>query len=176
MRKQWSRLAKNPIIAFGLRVYQRYGRAETYMLASALAYYAAFSLGPLLLLLTGFAAIVLRRQPQILASYQDALTDLVTVLLPVQEDANQLAEQSLQLILAQLDEGTFWRSLISVGILVWASSNFFTFLQLALRAYFFCAPCARLLAQKVTGYFIGRWRNPDYCHPNCWNPFNHSLA
>lgn len=136
MRKRLSTLAKIPIVAFALRLYERYGRSETYMLASALAYYAAFSLGPLLILLTGVAALVLNRQPQILSRYQAALTDLVNIVLPVQADASNLAQQSLELILQQLNQGALLRSLVSVAILLWASSNFFTFLQIALERIF----------------------------------------
>jgi membrane protein len=135
--KQWfTTTSQRPWAAFFIRLYRRYERSEAFMLASALAYYAAFSLGPLLILLTGIAAVLLRRQPETLNRYQEALTDLVKTLLPVQEDASQLAEQSLELILQQLSEGTFLRSLIAVGILLWASSNFFTFLQLALERIF----------------------------------------
>jgi membrane protein len=129
-------ISEQPWIGFFIRLYQRYERSETAVLASALAYYAAFSLGPLLILLTGIAAVLLRRQPAVLNRYQAALTDLVQTLLPVQENAELLAQQSLDLILDQLSQGTFLRSLISAGILLWASSNFFTFLQLALERIF----------------------------------------
>lgn len=128
--------AQVPFIAFAIRLYQRYDRSETYMLASALAYYAAFSLGPLLILLTGIAALLLNRQPEVLSRYQAALTDLVKTVLPVQADASTLAQQSLELMLQQLNQGAVWRSLISVGVLLWASSNFFTFLQIALERIF----------------------------------------
>ncbi len=136
MRQWFSTFLKHPWVAFLLRLYERFKQSETPMLASALAYYAAFSLGPLLILLTGMAALLLRRNPKILMRYQEAFTDLVRTLLPMQENASKVAQQSLHVILEQLHEGTFLRSLISIAILFWASSNFFTFLQLALERIF----------------------------------------
>ncbi|MGL4609632.1 MAG: YihY/virulence factor BrkB family protein [Trueperaceae bacterium] len=129
-------LLETPIGSFIAALYKRYSTTQLPMLAAALSYYAAFSLGPLLILLTGFLGFLLRRNPELLAQYQRALTDLVARLLPMQDSASDLARESFQGLVQQLGEGAILRSLISVGVLVWAGSNFFTSLQLALEIVF----------------------------------------
>src|SRR5690606_12473158 len=52
------------------RLYRRYNESRLQMLAAALAYYAAFSLGPLLLLLAGWLAVFLRNRPEIASEYR----------------------------------------------------------------------------------------------------------
>jgi membrane protein len=128
--------ANTPVGSFLAALYKRYSHSQLPMLAAALAYYAAFSLGPLLILLTGFLGFLLRRNPELLAQYQLALTDLVARLLPMQDSASDLARESFQGLVQQLGEGAVLRSLISVGVLIWAGSNFFTSLQLALEIVF----------------------------------------
>jgi membrane protein len=122
--------------SFIAALYKRYATSQLPLLAAALAYYAAFSLGPLLILLTGFLGFLLRRNPQLLAQYQLALTDLVSRLLPMQDTASDLARESFQSLVQQLGEGAILRSIISILVLIWASSNFFTSLQLALELVF----------------------------------------
>jgi membrane protein len=122
--------------SFIAALYKRYSTSQLPLLAAALAYYAAFSLGPLLILLTGFLGFLLRRNPELLAQYQLALTDLVSRLLPMQDTASDLARESFQGLVQQLGEGAVLRSIISILVLIWASSNFFTSLQLALELIF----------------------------------------
>jgi membrane protein len=129
-------LFKTPVGSFIAALYKRYSTSQLPLLAAALAYYAAFSLGPLLILLTGFLGFLLRRNPEVLAQYQVALTDLVSRLLPMQDTASDLARESFQGLVQQLGEGAILRSIISVFVLIWASSNFFTLLQLALEIIF----------------------------------------
>jgi membrane protein len=127
---------KTPVGSFIAALYKRYSTSQLPLLAAALAYYAAFSLGPLLILLTGFLGFLLRRNPELLAQYQLALTDLVSRLLPMQDTASDLARESFQSLVQQLGEGAILRSIISIFVLIWASSNFFTLLQLALELVF----------------------------------------
>jgi membrane protein len=129
----WSR---HPAGRFGLGLIARYGRARVPLLAASLAYYAAFALGPLLLLLGGWLALALRNRPELAEPYREALTDLTAQLLPLQVDPEALVDASFALIVSQLGEGAFVRSALSVLVLLWASSNFFASLQIALELIF----------------------------------------
>ncbi len=106
------------------------------MLAASLAYYAAFSLGPLLLLLGGWLAVVLERQPDLANDYRSALTELVAQVLPLQVDAADLVANSFDLVVNELGQGAVLRSVLSLLVLIWASGNFFTSLQHALEVIF----------------------------------------
>jgi membrane protein len=135
--RQWfTPFFRTPFGSFLAALYRRYATSQLPLLAAALAYYAAFSLGPLLILLTGFLGLLLRRNPELLAQYQLALADLISQLLPMQDTASDLARESFQSLVQQLGEGAVLRSLVSVLVLIWASSNFFTLLQLALEIVF----------------------------------------
>lgn len=130
------RLERSAAGSFLLRLWRRFHAAHITLLAASLAYYAAFSLGPLLLLLGGWFALVLSNRPDVLERYRAVLTDLVTQLMPFQEDSAEVVSRSFDLILSQLGEGAAFRSALSVLVLIWASSNFFTSLQLALEVIF----------------------------------------
>jgi membrane protein len=122
--------------AFAAGLYRRFNDANVALLSAGLTFYAAFSLGPLLLLLGGWLAVALRGQPEAFAPYREALTDLVTQVIPVTEDADALIQTSIDLILAQLADGAVMRMIFSVIVLLWASSSFFTSLQHALEVIF----------------------------------------
>lgn len=124
--------------AFGFlkRTYARAQRSRLQMLAASLAYYAAFSLGPLLLLLGGWLAVVLERQPDLANDYRAALTHLVDQLLPLQVDAADLVANSFDLVVNELGQGAVLRTIVSLLVLLWASGNFFTSLQHALEVIF----------------------------------------
>lgn len=106
------------------------------MLAAALAYYAAFSLGPILLLFAGWLGVFLQRRPELASQYRDALTDLLAELLPLQVDAADLVARSFDLVVGELSQGALLSSIASLLVLVWASGNFFTSLQHALEVIF----------------------------------------
>ncbi|MDA0699690.1 MAG: YihY/virulence factor BrkB family protein [bacterium] len=114
----------------------RYERARVPLLAASLAYYAAFALGPLLLLLGGWLALALRNRPELVAPYREALTELTAQLLPLQVDPASLVDASFAVIVGQLGEGALIRSALSVLVLLWASSSFFASLQIALELIF----------------------------------------
>lgn len=121
---------------FARRLVRRFQDARLQMLAAALAYYATFSLGPLLLLLGGWLAILLRTNPGLAAQYRSALNDLLAQLLPLQPDTTGLLSHSFDTVLRELDQGALVRSVVSFVVLVWASGNFFTSLQQALEVVF----------------------------------------
>lgn len=118
------------------RLYGRYQESRLQLLAASLAYYGAFSLGPLLLLLAGWLALVLRRRPDLLAQYRQALVDLLSQALPLQVDAEALVASSFDIVVGDLGRGAVIGSIVSVVVLVWASSNFFVSLQHALEVVF----------------------------------------
>ena len=118
------------------RVYTRYEESRLQLLAASLAYYGAFSLGPLLLLLAGWLALVLRRRPELLAQYREALVNLLSEALPLQVDAEALVASSFDTVVSDLGRGALVGSALSVVVLVWASSNFFMSLQHALEVVF----------------------------------------
>ncbi len=68
--------------------------------------------------------------------YQTVLADLIAQIMPPQSNSEALVEHSFEVILNQFSEGAFLRSIISLLILIWASSNFFASLQYALEIIF----------------------------------------
>ncbi|MFO7543938.1 MAG: YhjD/YihY/BrkB family envelope integrity protein [Trueperaceae bacterium] len=125
-----------PVFALLKSVYRRVTETRVQMLAAALAYYAAFSLGPLLLLLAGWLGVVLQNQPELATEYRDALTSLLADVLPLQVDAADLVSRSFDLVVGELNQGALLRTIVSLLVLVWASGNFFTSLQHALEVIF----------------------------------------
>lgn len=118
------------------RLYRRSSRARVGMLAAALAYYAAFSLGPLLLLLGGWMGSILQARPDVADRYRSALSELLAPVLPEGLDSLTLIERSFEAVVDQLAEGTFLRGALSLVVLLWASSGFFASLQRALEVIF----------------------------------------
>ena len=133
VRDWWGKLE---LRAFLGRLVVRFRASYVPMLAAALAYYAAFSLGPLLLLLGGWLGVALRTRPDLVAEYRASLTAMVGELLPLQEDSAALVERNFDLIISQLSQGALLRGAISLLVLIWAASGFFTSLQLALEVIF----------------------------------------
>lgn len=123
-------------LLFTRRLVRRFQEARLQMLAAALAYYATFSLGPLLLLLGGWLAVLLRTNPELAVQYRHALNDLLTQVLPLQQDTTGLVSHSFDTVLQELNQGALLRSALSFVVLVWASGNFFTSLQQALEVVF----------------------------------------
>ena len=153
--KAWLESAReHPVGQFGLRLYKRYDDSNLVLLAAALAYYGAFSLGPLLLLLAGWLGVFLRSRPELRLQYQDVLIRLVEQALPLQENSRQLVTESFNTILDQLGDGAILRSLISLGVLLWSSSNFFTVLQRALELTFGVPKIRGYLRKRVVALFL----------------------
>mgnify|MGYP002779645091 CR=1 FL=1 len=136
MRARLGSFVRTPPIAFLLRLWRRFHASRLPLLAAALAYYAAFSIGPLLLLLGGWFALFLRNRPDVLAEYREVLANLTAQVMPFEEDSAALVARSFDVILTQMGEGALFRSILSVVAVPLTSSNFFTSLQLALEVIF----------------------------------------
>jgi membrane protein len=106
------------------------------MLAASLAYYAAFSLGPLLLIIAGALGFTLRNRPDLTAQYRTVLIDLLAQVMPLQDNSAELAERALDTLVTLLQQGAVLNGVISLAFLIWVSSNFFASLQLALEIIF----------------------------------------
>lgn len=106
------------------------------MLAASLAYYAAFSLGPLLLIIAGALGFTLRNRPDLTAQYRNVLIDLLAQVMPLQDNSAELAERALDTLVTLLQQGAVLNGVISLAFLIWVSSNFFASLQLALEIIF----------------------------------------
>ncbi len=115
---------------------RRYRRARVSTLAAALAYYAAFSLGPLLLLLGGWLGSILRARPDLAERYRMALAEIIAPILPESVDSVDLLDRSFDIVVNQLSEGTLLRVAFSLLVLLWAASGFFASLQRALEVIF----------------------------------------
>lgn len=154
MRERVARWLRQPAGRFVAGFFGRYGRARVPLLAASLAYYAAFALGPLLLLLGGWLGVALRDTPELAEPYREALTDLTAQLLPLEVDPGALVDASFSLIVSQLGEGALLRSALSVVVLLWASSSFFASLQIALELIFDVRRPRGFLRKRAVGLLL----------------------
>ncbi|MBO1437136.1 YhjD/YihY/BrkB family envelope integrity protein [Meiothermus sp. CFH 77666] len=111
------------------QVYQLYTRSHIPFFSAALAYYALFSLMPLLILLAGIFGFVLSGNEDLRNAVLVRLIELVVVLFPTQPDLAQT-------VVSFLTRGAFPLTFASLLILLWASSNFFAALAYALGIIF----------------------------------------
>ncbi|GIW28741.1 MAG: hypothetical protein KatS3mg070_2104 [Meiothermus sp.] len=111
------------------QVYQLYTRSHIPFFAAALAYYALFSLMPLLILLAGVFGFVLSGNEGLRSAVLVRLIELVVLLFPTQPDLAQT-------LVNFLTRGAFPLTLASLLVLLWASSNFFAALAYALGIIF----------------------------------------
>ncbi len=132
----WAASASHPLGDFVLALVRRYRAHSVGTLASSLAYYAAVSLGPMLLVLGGWLGLMLRASPELAEPYRAALEELVRQMFPLTEDAALMVQQSVDAIVLRLGEGAILRSLLSFVVLLWAATNFFSSLQFALERIF----------------------------------------
>jgi membrane protein len=109
--------------------YRLYTLAHVPFFAAALAYYAIFSLMPMLFLLVGVFGWLLRHNPALQQATLEQLAQATLWLFPTQPD---LAQQ----LLGFLDQGATPLTLGSLVVLLWTASNFFTSLSYALRVIF----------------------------------------
>lgn len=111
----------------------RFNRAQVPMLAASLAYYATFSLVPLVLLgIAGFG-FALERNPELERGVLDFLDDSLRTAIPVDDG---LLRSTLNVVregvLERLQVNAGISGLIGLVALVWAASGFFHVLQSAL--------------------------------------------
>lgn len=136
LKKQLEVLQGSEVGRFAGGLARRYAASRPPLLAAALAYYAAFSLGPLLILLAGGLGIFLENRPDLAAEAREAMTVLIAQALPLVENSADLAQQGFDVLLRIFREGALLTAVFSVVVLLWAGSNFFAFLQLALEVIF----------------------------------------
>ncbi|RIH83168.1 YhjD/YihY/BrkB family envelope integrity protein [Calidithermus roseus] len=111
------------------RMYRAYTDAHIPFFAAALAYYALFSLMPLLFLLVGVFGFVLSGNEDLRNAFLLRLVELTVYLLPTEPE---LAGG----LVSFLTRGAFSITLGSLVILLWTSSNFFAALAHALSIIF----------------------------------------
>jgi len=115
-------------VLFG-QVYQLYTRSQIPFSSAALAYYALFSLMPLLILLAGIFGFVLQGNPDLRNAVLVRLIEMVVLLFPTQPEIAQM-------VVNFLTRGAIPLTFASLLILLWASSNFFAALAYALGIMF----------------------------------------
>ncbi len=111
------------------QVYGLYIRSHIPFFSAALAYYALFSLMPLLILLAGIFGFVLSGNQELRDAVLVRLIEMVVLLFPTQPDIAQT-------VVNFLTRGAFPLTFASLLILLWASSNFFAALAYALGIIF----------------------------------------
>ncbi len=114
---------------FVKRFLRIYTRVHVPFFAAALAYYALFSLLPLLLFLAGLFGIALRRSPALLADFEAQLVAFTRAALPASTD---LAQE----VLGLLTQGAPSFTLGAFVLLAWLASHFFAALSYALSVIF----------------------------------------
>jgi membrane protein len=139
---------------FATRLVRRFRASYLTMLAAALAYYAAFSLGPLLLLLGGWLGVLLRTRPDLAGRYRIVLADLVSQVMPLQENSTDVVARSFETIVTQLSQGALLRGALSLLVLVWAASGFFISLQLALEVIFDVSEARGFLRRRLVALLL----------------------
>lgn len=114
---------------FLLQVSRRYTSSHIPFFSAALAYYALFSLMPLLFLLAGVFGLVLSGNAGLKNAFLLRLIELLVLLFPTQPDIAQA-------LVNFITRGAFPITFASLLILLWASSNFFAALAYALGIIF----------------------------------------
>ncbi len=117
------------MLSFITRVVKSYSSDHVSFFAAALAYYALFSLTPMLFLLAGVFGFVLNGNPQMEQAVLQELVKLTELLFPTQP---QMANQ----MVGFLQKGAIPITSISLVVLLWASSGFFASLTYALNVIF----------------------------------------
>lgn len=109
--------------------WRTYSQSHVPFFAAALAYYALFSLMPLLFLLAGGFGWLLRGDPALEQAARNRLAELTLLLFPTQPDLAQT-------LLAFLSQGAASFTLGGLLVLLWTSSNFFAALSYSLGIIF----------------------------------------
>ncbi|MER3555738.1 MAG: ribonuclease BN [Meiothermus sp.] len=136
-------------MSFFSRVYQTYVGSHIPFFAAALAYYALFSLMPLLFLLVGVFGFILSGNAELESAFLSRLVELTVLLFPTQPEIAQT-------LVNFLTKGAVPITFASLLVLLWASSNFFAALAYALGVIFGKGPphleLEFNLAQIITAY------------------------
>lgn len=105
--------------------YRLYNQSHIPFFAASLAYYALFSLMPLLFLLVGVFGLVLAGNEALLEAVRQRLSEVALLLFPTQPDLAQGLLKFLTSGAAPLTAGSFL-------VLFWSASNFFAALAYAM--------------------------------------------
>jgi membrane protein len=117
-----------------LEYLRRFGQARVPLMAAGLAYYATFSLFPLLLLGVAGFGYALRNNPELRTETLELMSRAIQTNFPTAANLLNSTLQELQIgLLDRLQLGADYSSIIGVVSLIWASSGFFTVLQGALN-------------------------------------------
>ena len=141
------------------RLYQLYITSHLPFFAAALAYYAVFSLMPLLFLLAGVFGFVLEGNETLRNSFLLRLIELVVLLFPTQPEIAQT-------LVNFLTRGAFPLTSISLIVLLWSSSNFFAALAYALGIIF--GGSNPQLEQQAALNQVSAAYDPNPFRRNCW--------
>ncbi|CAN5555370.1 YhjD/YihY/BrkB family envelope integrity protein [soil metagenome] len=154
LKETFTALKKTEVGQFMSCLVRRYGASRPPILAAALAYYASFSLGPLLVLFAGGIGVFLRNRPDLSEQASVAITTLLSQMLPLEESTDILAQQGYEALEHILLDGAFFTVVFSVLVLIWAGSNFFTSLQLALEVIFESKSMRPFWRQRIIGLLL----------------------
>lgn len=113
--------------------YRLYNQSHIPFFAASLAYYALFSLMPLLFLLVGVFGLVLAGNEALLEAVRQRLSEVALLLFPTQPDLAQGLLKFLTSGAAPLTAGSFL-------VLFWSASNFFAALAYAMGVIFQTPP------------------------------------
>jgi membrane protein len=114
---------------FFSQFHQLYIRSHIPFFSASLAYYALFSLMPLLILLAGIFGFVLSGNEELRNAVLVQLIEVVVLLFPTQPEIAQT-------VVNFLTRGAFPLTFVSLLVLLWASSNFFAALAYSLGIIF----------------------------------------
>ncbi len=120
---------REAVRAYLKRLVAVYTRAHVPFFAASLAYYALFSLLPLLLLLVGVFGLMLESRPDLEQAFMTQVQHLAQNLFPTSETVGET-------VAAALRRGAASATLTSVLVLGWTASNFFSALSYALSLIF----------------------------------------
>ncbi len=119
--------------AFAVAYLERWNEARVPILAASLAYYATFSLFPLLLLAVAGFGFALAQYPGLRDEVLFFMRNTISQVFPSAADLlNQNLESLKRGVLERFAANAGVSSLIAIVSLIWAASGFFTVLQTAL--------------------------------------------
>jgi len=122
-------ISREAVQAYLKRLVRVYTQAHVPFFAASLAYYALFSLLPLLLLLVGVFGLVLESRPDLEQAFMLQVEHLAQNLFPTSESVGQTVAEALR-------RGAASATMTSVLVLAWTASNFFSALSYALSLIF----------------------------------------
>lgn len=132
----------------------RFSSLKLPLTAAGLAYYAIFSLGPILLLIVGGVALTVSRDSELARNFEASLITLVAEIFPAVANSEILTKQAFNAAFDFLQEGALLRSLISLLLLLWSASGFFTSLQIVLESIFEDATAKNYWHKRLLGVLL----------------------